>query len=147
MNAVCKLILVFAVFSLFFSCTTQPEPLHYGKDACYTCKMTLMDKKFGAEIVTKKSKIYKFDDLNCMINFYNSGYEPEENMEHLLVIDFTQPEKLIDARYSFFVKSDKIRTPMASQLAAFEKEVDYMNYKKEWKGVLLSWGEVVTQFK
>jgi copper chaperone NosL len=88
--------------------------LQYGKDACYACKMTLVDKKFGAEIVTKKWKVYKFDDLNCLVNFYNSGYEPDENIAHLLVIDFTQPEKLIDTKQTFFVKSDKLRTPMAS---------------------------------
>ena len=40
------------------------------KTPAYTCKMTLVDKKFGAEVVTKKGKVYKFDDLNCMIKFY-----------------------------------------------------------------------------
>lgn len=132
---------------LFLSCSNDPQLLQYGKDACHTCKMTLMDKKFGAEIVTKKGKVYKFDDLNCMVNFYNSGYEPEENIAHLLVIDFAQPEKLIDTRHTFFVKSDKLRTPMASQVAAFEHEADYMKFHREWNGILLSWGEVITQFK
>lgn len=132
---------------LFLSCSNDPQPLQYGKDACYACKMTLMDKKFGAEIVTKKGKVYKFDDVNCMVNFYNSGYEPEENIAHLLVIDFAQPEKLIDTKHTFFVKSNQLRTPMASQVAAFEHEADYMKYHKEWKGILMSWGEVVTQFK
>lgn len=141
-----KLITLF-ISVLFFSCTAQPEPLVFGKDACYACKMTLMDKKFGAEIVTKKGKVYKFDDLNCMINFYNSGKEREESMANILAIDFAQPEKLIDVKYAFFIKSDKLRTPMASQLAAFEREEDFNTYKKKWNGILLGWGEVVTQFK
>ncbi len=142
-----KMISLILITVLFLSCSNDPVPLQYGKDACYTCKMTLMDKKFGAEIVTKKGKVYKFDDLNCMVNFYNSGYEPEENIAHLLVIDFAQPEKLIDTKHTFFVKSDKLRTPMASQVAAFEREEDYTKFKKEWNGILLGWGEVVTQFK
>lgn len=142
-----KMISLILITVLFLSCSNDPQPLQYGKDACYTCKMTLMDKKFGAEIVTKKGKVYIFDDLNCMVNFYNSGYEPEENIAHLLVIDFAQPEKLIDTKHTFFVKSDKLRTPMASQVAAFEREEDYKKFKKEWNGILLGWGEVVTQFK
>lgn len=142
-----KMISLILITVLFLSCSNDPQPLQYGKDACYTCKMTLMDKKFGAEIVTQKGKVYKFDDLNCMVNFYNSGYEPEENIAHLLVIDFAQPEKLIDTKHTFFVKSDKLRTPMASQVAAFEREEDYKKFKKDWNGILLGWGEVVTQFK
>lgn len=132
---------------IFAMCSSDPQPLNYGKDVCYTCKMTLMDKKFGAEIVTKKGKVYKFDDLNCMINFHNSGYEAVENMEHRLVVDFANPEKLIDTQQAFFVKTDQIRTPMASEVAAFGSEADYKRYNKKWKGILLGWGEVVTEFK
>jgi copper chaperone NosL len=109
--------------------------------------MTLMDKKFGAEIVTKKGKVYKFDDVNCMIDFHNSGFEPEDNMAYRLVVDFANPEKLIDAQQAFYIKSNQIKSPMASHVASFEiKEQAELN-NKEWKGIWLSWGEVVTQFK
>jgi copper chaperone NosL len=132
---------------LFVSCSVDPQPLQYGKDICHTCKMTLVDKKFGAEIVTKKGKVYKFDDINCMINFHNSGYEEAENMARWLVVDFANPEKLIDTQHAFFVKTDQIRTPMASEVAAFASEDDYKKFNKKWKGILLSWGELVTEFK
>lgn len=132
---------------LLFSCAVDPEALHYGHDACYACKMTLMDKKFGAEIVTKKGKVYKFDDINCMINFHNSGAEPEENMAYRLVVDFANPEKLIDAQQAFYIKSNQIKTPMASQVASFELKEQAEGNNKQWRGIWLSWGEVVTQFK
>ena len=32
-----------------------------------------MDPKFGGEVITKKGKIYKFDDLHCMVSFLKSG--------------------------------------------------------------------------
>ena len=135
------------VCMLCVACAVEPEPLHFGKDACYTCKMTLMDNRFGAEIVTKKGKVYKFDDVNCMINFHNSGQETEENMAYRLVIDYAHPGTLIDTQQAFFLKTDSIRTPMASQLVALADESDYREYKKHWKAILLGWGEVVTQFK
>jgi copper chaperone NosL len=147
MNTTPLFILCFAVSLVLVSCNAQPETLKYGQDYCHLCKMTLMDKKFGAEIVTKKGKVYKFDDLNCMINFHNSGYEDEANMKYRLVVDFARPETLIEVEHTFFVKTDQIRTPMASQVAAFSSEEEYRKFNAEWKGILLSWGEVRTQFK
>lgn len=132
---------------LLVSCSVNPEPLRYGQDACYTCKMTLMDKKFGAEIVTHKGKIYKFDDMNCMVNFHNSGIEPEDNMANRLVIDFGNPGILINAQEALFIKSNQINSPMGGQLAAFSSPDQLNQYNKQWNGILLSWGEVVTVYK
>ena len=139
-------ILIFLIAISLLSCNVKPEPLAMGKDACYTCKMTLIDNKFGAEIVTKKGKVYKFDDLNCMINFNNSGYEPDENIEHRLVVDFTQPDKLIDATKIFYCQSVKINSPMGSHVAAFEKKLDLEKFNSEWKGTTFTWNKLVTQF-
>jgi copper chaperone NosL len=142
-----RLPLLFIVTLTLAACSTEPEPLQFGTDVCYNCKMTLMDSKFGAEIVTRKGKIYKFDDVNCMLRFYHSGEEPESNMKHRLVIDYAHPATLIDATNAWYLKSDSIRTPMASKVAAFSGENDYSPWKKKWKAILMSWGEAVTQFK
>ncbi len=138
-----------SIFGFLFlvSCSTDPEPLVYGTDICYNCKMTLMDNKFGAELVTKKGKVYKFDDMNCFLNFYNSGYENVEDFHHSLVVDYTNPGKLIDATNGFYVKSDEIHSPMNGAVAAFETKVSMDTFKKQWKGIYLSWGEVTTQYK
>jgi len=87
------------------SCSVEPEPLQYGKDACHHCKMTLMDNKFGAEIVTAKGKIFKFDDTNCLINFLNSNEMSDQDIKHCLITDFSSPGLLIDAKTAFYVKS------------------------------------------
>jgi len=129
------------------SCSVEPEPLQYGEDACYTCKMTLMDKKFGAELVTKKGKVFKFDDVNCMLTFYNSGEIDPSGFSHRLVVDFSQPGKLVDAANAFYLKSSEIKSPMASQIAAFEKKEHLDERKEQLEGIYLVWGELVTQFK
>jgi copper chaperone NosL len=129
------------------ACKVEPEPLEYGKDGCHACKMTLMDNKFGAEIVTTKGKIYKFDDVNCLLNFFNSGQVPSEEMKDILIVDFSKPGKLIDAKNARYVKSESIKSPMASNVAAFEANDDLKKLNAEWKGILLSWGELQTQFK
>ena len=57
------------LFVLISSCSSGPEPLYYKKDSCAFCKMQLIDTKFGAELITEKGKIYKFDDIGCMLDF------------------------------------------------------------------------------
>ncbi len=132
---------------LLISCNVEPEPLNYGKDACHSCKMTLMDKKFGSELVTKKGKVYKFDDTNCMVNFMNSAEMEGEEIAFKLIVDYTQPEKLIQMEHAFFLKSDEIRSPMNSEIAAFETKKAMKEYKKKWKAIYLGWGELQTEFK
>ena len=132
---------------LLTSCSTDPVPLEYGKDMCYTCKMKLMDNKFGAELVTQKGKVYKFDDINCMLNYYNAHEEEHGSYAHKLVIDFTRPGTFIEAANSHYLKADEIKSPMASQVAAFEDYNLMKENKEKWNGIYLSWGEVVTEFK
>lgn len=129
------------------SCSVEPRPVRYGEDACHHCKMTLMDKKFGAELVTKKGKIYMFDDVNCMLSFYNSGEVTIDEFSHKLVADFSKPAKLIEADKAFYLKSPKIQSPMISQVGAFENEQDLKAAKDELGGIYLVWGELVTEFK
>lgn len=137
-------ILILALITL--SCSVEPEAIKYGTDACHTCKMTLMDKKFGAELVTEKGKIYKFDDVNCMMKYYNESQDPSQ-FKYKLVVDFSQPEKLIPANDAFYLKSADIKSPMASQIAAFEKKENLDALQKELNGIYMVWGELVTQFK
>ena len=129
------------------SCKVEPEPLIYGQDACHTCKMTLMDNKFGAELVSRKGKVFKFDDVNCMLTFYHSAEVAPEDFAYKLVVDFSEPGKVIEASNAFYVKSPAIKSPMASQIAAFESQERMKAFQRDTKGIYLVWGEVVTQFK
>ena len=106
-----------------------------------------MDPHYGAEIVTKKGKIYIFDDINCLMAFMETGEVAQEDIKHVLVIDYENPEKLVDATTSFYLKSDQFKTPMASQIVAFSDYEAMNQYKKKNGGVYLAWGELVTQFK
>lgn len=140
-------VLILLSSALGLSCSVKPEPLRYGADGCHTCKMTLVDRKFGAEVVTAKGKVYTFDDLNCMVNFLNSGEVQERDVAYKLVVDYSTPEKLIAAGDAFYLKSDQIRSPMASGIAAFESEAAMREQLRSWKGIYLTWGELVTEFK
>ncbi|MEO5600870.1 MAG: nitrous oxide reductase accessory protein NosL [Cyclobacteriaceae bacterium] len=141
-----RIIAVFLLMSLM-ACKVEPEPLQYGQDACHTCKMNLVDKKFGAELVSKKGKVYKFDDVNCMLTYYHSVEVSPEDFAYKLVVDFAQPAKFVEAPDAFYLKSSAIKSPMASQVAAFENKAAMTDFQKEVNGIYLVWGELVTQFK
>ena len=138
--------LALALMLALVRCSTGPEPLQYGSDACYFCKMTLMDNKFGAELVTRKGKVYKFDDVSCMLNFYHSGFE-DQDFAHKLIVTYEKPGTLIPVEDAFYLKSGEIRSPMGSEVAAFETMESLSTYTKKWNGIYLAWGEVLTQFK
>ena len=142
-----KLIPFIFILFLFAHCKVEPEALSYGKDGCYSCKMTLMDNKFGGEFVTQKGKIYKFDDVNCMINFLNSGEISERDIAFRLVINFNNPGNFIEAGDAFYLRSEKIKSPMASKIAAFSSKPEMDSIKNKVKGIYLTWGELVTEYK
>lgn len=138
---------VMATVLALSACNVEPEPIVYGTDACHACKMTIMDRKFGAEVVTQKGKVFKFDDVNCLVNFLNEGSLTDRDVKYKLVIDYAQPEKLIAAGEAFYVKSPEIKSPMNSQVAAFETDEAHKLYRKQFNGFYLTWGELTTQFK
>jgi nitrous oxide reductase accessory protein NosL len=82
-----------------------------------------------------------------MLNFYNAGELSHDEYSYRLVADFGQPNKLIDARDAFYLKSSVIKTPMASKVAAFETKESMEAVKNELDGIYLVWGELVSQFK
>lgn len=131
---------------LLLSCGSEPEPIHYGKDSCDHCRMTIMDPKFGAEIVTNKGKVFKFDDVNCMVRFMAGGKMAEADVSHLLVADFAKPETLMPVDAAFFVQSEEVRSPMASRMAAFSDEAQRNKYVKKWNGKPLNWIDVKSAF-
>lgn len=126
------------------SCSVQPQPIQYGKDACHHCKMTLMDDKFGAEIVSKKGKVFVFDDVNCFVGFIKKGTLSGNEIAHYLVTDFASPGTLTDAQTATYVLSEEISTPMASNIAGFKDDKLLEQYNAKWNGKIMRWEELLT---
>jgi copper chaperone NosL len=130
---------------LLLSCNPEPEPIQFGKDACSHCKMILMDNKFGAEIVTTKGKVFKFDDTSCMVTFIKDEHLPPENVAHYLIVDFTANGKLIDATSAYYVKSEELKSPMAGNVAAFQTTEALETHNTSWNGEKLRWENLINQ--
>ncbi|MBV6439084.1 MAG: hypothetical protein DYG98_11415 [Haliscomenobacteraceae bacterium CHB4] len=133
------------VFTLltFCSCAIGPEPIRYGMDECFHCKMTLTDKRFGAEIVTKKGKVYKFDDLNCLVNHLESGEIAADQIAQTVTVDFKKTGTFVDVQQAFFLHNEAIKSPMRADIASFSDKKDLEALKAEvGGGKEMSWEEV-----
>ncbi|MCF8256277.1 MAG: nitrous oxide reductase accessory protein NosL [Flavobacteriales bacterium] len=141
------IIIALLASTLVFSCNVEPEPINYGKDACDHCRMTIMDPKFGAELVTAKGKVYKFDDVNCMVNHAKGLAEGLSGAAHILVTDMQQPATLIAVGSAFFLRSDEVRSPMGSRVAAFSEQSVRDSRLEMWGGTALDWNETKNIFE
>lgn len=124
------------------SCTHAPEPINYGKDACDHCRMTIMDPKFGAELVTSKGKVYKYDDVNCMVMHDKELPEGISGATHVLIADLARPATLIPVQSAFFLRSDEVRSPMGSRVAAFSDVEVRDSLLSAIGGTVLDWNGV-----
>lgn len=126
------------------SCSIQPEEINYGKDACHFCKMAIVEKKYGSEIVTEKGKVFKYDAIECMLRAMKEKDLSENSL--FLVTDYHTPEKLIDATKATFLISEKIRSPMGANLSAFANNDSAKLMQKEQGGTLFNWTEIQKKF-
>lgn len=136
--------LIVLMFSTLASCNSEPEPLRYGEDDCNYCGMKLMDTKYGAEFITDKGKIYKFDDLNCLFGFISES-SPEMKSAQILVADFSTPGTLIDAQNAHYLKSSDLRSPMGFNVAAFQHADSLNRYSTLLPGENKNWNALSPQ--
>ena len=139
-------ILIIVAFFII-SCNTEPQPLVPGKDECHFCKMPVADTKYGAEIITVKGKIYKFDDIICMINFLKSGLNKNEKVKDVLAVNYFTNQKLMDVNESVFLKNANFRTPMNSGIAAFESPDQAKTFLNEIQSETLNWQQLQEKLK
>jgi len=131
---------------LLAACSHGPEPIQYGKDACSHCKMTIMDKRFAAELITAKGKLFKFDAAECMAGFLkeNPGIAIDAK-SMFLVNDFNQPGQFADARKSFFLRDSSFSSPMGGNLAAFVSRSSAESAKKDKSARIYNWASLLKQ--
>ena len=121
-------------FLFITSCNPTPEKIEFGKENCAECKMTIMDPKFAAEIVTKKGKVYKFDDAHCVATFLGRRAVELDNIYQTLFVDYNNSHELIKVRTAEFVVSSQLKSPMGGNAAAFKSEAEARKKAAEMEG-------------
>lgn len=134
--------LLFALVLLSIgACSPKPKPIAYGSDGCHFCRMTIVDAQHASEMVTKKGKVYKFDAVECMVN-YTRELDPNDVALYLCNY-YSAPKELIDATTATFLISEKIPSPMGEFLTAFKTEDSALAQQQKDGGELLTWEELL----
>lgn len=137
-NKVVAAVAVFLMMALA-SCSTGPQPIKIGSDACVFCKMTIADKNFGAEIMTKKGKAYKFDDTHCLLAFMKDGTVAEKDIEGTYLVNFVEPHNFIEVSDVLLLKSEDLHSPMGGNVASFDNKDKLDEVAIRVKGEIITW--------
>lgn len=129
------------------SCNSGPQPIKLGQDACSFCKMSIADNRFGAEIITKKGKVYKFDDVHCILGFMKANTINNDDIKETWLINFDEPHNFIDAQKAFLLKSSELHSPMGGNVASFTDENKLKEAVQNIKGETntTTWDELVKE--
>jgi copper chaperone NosL len=125
------------------SCNTGPEPLKTGVDNCYFCKMTISDVRFGAELVTKKGKVYKFDDAHCILNYLKTKDAAPGNTKNIYFTNYAGNHQLIDVNNAFLLHAQELRSPMGGNIAAFDNNDSLLTIQKRLPGNTVTWNDLI----
>ena len=137
---------VIAAMFLAASCSVSERPISYGTDDCDYCKMTIMDHRYGSELVTGKGKIYVFDSAECLIDFMNNNEGVAGDSKLLRITPYTRPGNLFDATRATFLVSRKMPSPMGAYLTAFSNTDSATAYQKVNGGTLYDWETLKMDF-
>ena len=132
-----------ATFAVALSaCTAGPEAFAYGKDLCEDCKMTIMEPQYGAEIITLKGRVFKFDDIHCIVNYINKDKIKESDIKQIVFVDYNNRDVFVEAANASFVTSPQLKSPMNSNTAAFATTEAAQQTAARVNGTVMNWNTV-----
>ncbi|HQE33292.1 MAG TPA: nitrous oxide reductase accessory protein NosL [Flavobacterium alvei] len=137
-NPVLVLLLSFS----FMSCGDfKEDPIKLNKDNCDFCKMSIADGKYAAEIITQKGRIYKFDDIGCMVNYCKENTNTK--IGAYFVSNFAQDNVLIPAETAFFLSGGTIQSPMHGGIIAFSFEKEAKEFATKSNAKPMNWAAII----
>jgi nitrous oxide reductase accessory protein NosL len=135
--------LLFLFMLIFSACqqrdTTNAKDVHYDRDMCARCAMVVSDRKNTTQVINPQTnKVYMFDDIGCMVLWFNEEKVPWKDKAVIWITDVDTGE-WIDARKAFY-DTENI-TPMAYGFSAHKTkdkiapDQEIIDYKEVCKRV------------
>lgn len=140
-RSIATMAIIIPLFALSACGQKAPEPIKLNKDNCSFCKMSISHVQFGAELITAKGRVEKFDDIHCMLAYMRE--KKTTAGDRFFVSDYSAPHALLPTKNLIFVKSESIKSPMGGGIAAFGNKTEAEVLQKEKKGEILTWEELI----
>ena len=105
--------------------------------------MSIADNRFGGEIITKKGKIFKFDDMHCLLQFRKENVINLADIKETYLVNFEEPHNFIEASKASLLKSNQLRSPMGGNVAVFSGETKLKKAAAEFQGNETTWALLI----
>lgn len=120
------------------ACQSGPAPFRWGEDACHHCKMTLVQKGFGAQRINDKGKVFTYDAIECLAKDLKT--RPARAGESFYVTDFSRPDApLLAAEEAVYLRGGKVMSPMGGSLAGFAAGDSALRFQERLGGEIRTW--------
>lgn len=133
--------------ALIAGCERQPElgppNVRYGVDECAQCSMIISDERFAAALIADDKDgtrhVHAYDDINCM-----RKHEQDLTTKTIAAryVHDAKSKQWTDASAATYIVSDKIETPMASGIAAYEFKADAEAEAKAVSATVLTYAQI-----
>jgi len=148
-----RLLMVLAVILVAHGCAKTGDPvpveIYPEEDVCETCRMLITDQRFAAECIMRKGRAKKFDDVICMIRYFDMaatlGIAKRDDVRAYFVKDYDSKE-WVDANRAYFVKANVV-TVMGYGVVAFNDADRAAQFAKDFSGQLLTFNDVWEIYK
>jgi copper chaperone NosL len=117
-----------------------PQPIKLNTDNCDYCRMTIADARFCSELLTAKGRIYKFDDVACMVNYMKENHTSAGTK--MYIADYLNPNALVDVEKASYIKGGTVKSPMGGNTAAFSNADSAAAYSGRTGGFKTVWSEL-----
>jgi copper chaperone NosL len=105
--------------------------------------MTIMEENFACQTITKKGKVYVYDDLKCQIKEKRSN-ERSLSGAQFYVSNYLDDGAFLAFEQAFFIESSEFKSPMAGNIAAVATQSEAEVLASEKNGKVIS---IVNAFK
>lgn len=121
-------------------CNQEPEPIQYGESACNYCRMSIVDERYAAQLMSTTGKTFQFDALECLIHYKHEHPEVQWQIER--ATDYRHPRQLIDVREAVILRSGKLPSPMGLYLTTVSDSAAAKALQEEHGGRIYTYGQV-----
>ena len=139
-----KAILFITAAVLLAACSSSPDPdepptILYGEDVCDRCMMIINEARFATAYTTNDGQTRRFDDIGGMARH---DRDMNEDVATYWVHDY-ETEEWLKADTAFFVKDDKLHTPMGFGIIAFNSQERAESWAAEQGGTMMTFSDIM----
>ena len=135
-------LLLFVVLLLSACRQIEPRPVDIlPEDMCSYCRMSISEKQYAAEFITRDGEAVKFDDIGCMLDYVKRRQDPGKIAAYF-VADF-ETRQWGRGESAFYVRSAEFKTPMSHGIVAFKERAKAEAAASKHSGQLLQFAELM----